>query len=848
MPKDIAEKFKQYDTELSDLKKRITEAEKKVKEAEEKQAFDNIVAEVKQKPKAERSGRRKIAEGLDELTNALGVKLSAVGDNKASATKALIKIGEGLIEEGIATAKNVAEKIREYVEDKFKGKIDIKEYEPDVLKHFEETLPKITERNGKIHIPDKLIKELVKNGAETIEDLVSQVKEIAKADFPDITDREIRDSITKYGKTQNPTKDELLAKISRMKRIGRLLSQLEDVQNKIRPLKSGLQRERMDAQERAMNKQLREELRNLPVDEETLAGQIRTVLDARKQGVQNRIEDLQREIEQGEKTPKNQRTIADDEALTKLKEQLEKVKAEHQEKFAEQNEAEKEAKRLSMAKKNTQKRIEDLSTRLREGNFSKVAKREIKEDAELTKLRADKIRIQEEFDKEFHKQELLNKKGVEKLKDRLWEAWSLPRALMATGEFSFVGVQGLINTIAHPIESAKALKRAFEFGFSEKKTEQWLHELKSQEYYPLMKKSKLSLTEPNAELTAREELFYSGWTNMIWDTLGRPLKLKSDSAYEKWKELNPMRGVERASVGYLDTQRVSRFLDGMEMLKEKGITYEENPQAYKDMADVINTFTGRASLGKLEMIAPTLSKVFFSPRNWASALKVATPYAMYHFGKMRAGADNYKPSTAQKMAISDLSKYIGVTTSMVMMAAASLNNDDDESTGVEFDPRSSDFMKIKIGDKRIDPWGGKIQQIIFSSRVLMDVLHEVSPSLSEGGYKKKDEIMPLGVERKSPTLESLSRTQATNKLAPTMALLNKYASTKIGKDGKRKDEFGNDFELSEEAKKMLKPIYWGTVGELLKEDPSALNGLLAFYAFFGGGVNIYGKKKDKKKD
>ena len=46
MPKDIAEKFKQYDSELSDLKKRITEAEKKVKEAEEKQAFDNIVAPI----------------------------------------------------------------------------------------------------------------------------------------------------------------------------------------------------------------------------------------------------------------------------------------------------------------------------------------------------------------------------------------------------------------------------------------------------------------------------------------------------------------------------------------------------------------------------------------------------------------------------------------------------------------------------------------------------------------------------------------------------------------------------------------------------------------------------------
>jgi len=852
IPKEVEARFKELDTQMKDLRKRIAETELKLREAEEKQAFDNIVAEVRHKPKTERSGKRKIAEGLDELTNALGVKLSAVGDKKASATKALIKIGEGLIEEGIDTAKNVAEKIREYVEDKFKGKIDIKEYESDVIKHFEETLPKITERNGKIHIPDKLIKELVKNGAETIEDLVSQVKEIAKADFPDITDREIRDSITKYGKTQNPTKDELLAKISRMKRIGQLISKLEDVQNKIRPLKSGLQRERMDAEERALNKKLREEMKELPVDEETLAGQIRTVLDARKQGVQNRIEDLQREIEQGEKTPKNQRTIADDEALTKLKEQLEKVKTEHQEKFADQNEAEKEAKRLSMAKKNTQNRIEELSKRLREGDFSKVEKKRLEPDLELSKLRFEKEKIQHEYDKEFEKDRLLKRTKMEKFGDFALEAWGMSRILKATADLSFIYVQGKY-ALTHPKIASKAFVQAMKLFASEKRAEKFIEDIRTSELYPTMKDSKLSIPEPNAKINASEELSYSGWLNSTWKAIGYPLKYVSENAYENWDKVNPLKAFERASIGYLNTVRVLRFADGVKMLELRGQTLENSPKEYKNMADFVNTFTGRASLGSLEQQSEMLARVFFSPRNWASVFKqsILLPRQMY---KWRETGDEYTFSVAQKMAFRDVSAWVGLSTTMATLAGAVLNNDDDKKTGVEKDIRSTDFAKIKLGDTRVDPFGGYLSPIIMASRIAMDITHEIAPKYSDGGYKNKDgKIVPLG-KGYVPTKKELLEQVAINKLNPSTSALYSYLAKKE-KNGEWVNEYGKPYDFKEDLK--LYPMMADMIMEIYLEDPTALNGLLTFGAYFGLPVSKYGedtnaqrKKKEleKKKD
>jgi hypothetical protein len=52
------------------------------------------------------------------------------------------------------------------------------------------------------------------------------------------------------------------------------------------------------------------------------------------------------------------------------------------------------------------------------------------------------------------------------------------------------------------------------------------------------------------------------------------------------------------------------------------------------------------------------------------------------------------------------------------MALAYLSADDeDEYPTLETDPRSSDFMKIKIGETRIDPLAGLQQVMVFSSRI-----------------------------------------------------------------------------------------------------------------------------------
>jgi hypothetical protein len=536
----------------------------------------------------------------------------------------------------------------------------------------------------------------------------------------------------------------------------------------------------------------------------------------------SRIEDLQAGIE-SEKDPKKkaQKTEEEKKLIKEVDNLLESTGI-------------KNAKRLEQAKQRAARRIEELQERLDTGNFSKKKVTPLTEDEELAKLRVEKQNLQDEFDTELYKVELQNRTKFQKFRDGLLEIWNIPRALMATGEISFMLIQGGIQTLAHPMNAARAFFKAVQHFTSEKKAKQWGDFIKTQPYYEQMKKSKLSLSEFDAKLNAKEEQFLGGWVNFIWDYAGWPLKFASKQAYEKWKQLNVFKALERATVGYMNTIRILRYLDGMKKLEMEGKNFNDNVDEYKNVADVINTLTGRASLGPLEGASKALSTVFFSPRNWASVLKTMTPLAFYHFGKM-GQKGTYKPSVAQKMAMADFMTYMAITGSFVALAASKFNDDDDEETEVSLDPYSSDFMKIRLGNTRIDPWAGKQQMIVFQARMIMD-------AITKGGKTKK-----LGEGMFTPTRFELATQLVQNKLAPSAALAVKWAQTKADKEGKKK-LYGKEFILSEELAGSLYPMYIGTVNELWEDQPETVAGFLTAYAFLGGGVSTYGNEKEKEKE
>ena len=854
---ELEQKFRDLDAQLKEVNKKLAEAEQRAKEAEDNATIEAIrQASIRDKEvkKTYKQKAKKIADNFRQVFKRKPPTFTDANGNVIDITKLgigwneLVEIGAKAIE----LTGEIADGIKA-ISDRLKqqdwyANLSIED-RAAILKQVEDYFAPKNFTQGDIKIPTALLKELVEGGIDNINDLVTAVKSQIQDEYPDATDRQIRDAITNYGKTSSLSQDEIDTKLRKIKRLGRLISQLEDIREKKRPMRSGQQRDKLDAEERAKMKEVREALKELPEEEADIEKQIKTAQEATKTRLKNQIEDLERQISNGEKVPQNVRTVKEDDEIKELKKRRDELKKESDAIFKDEEFV--NAKRLEQAKKRTQSSINDLERRLNEGDFEKKKPSKIIADDELTKLRAEKIRIKEEFDKEFYKVQLKNRTQFEKWKDRLWELWNVPRLLMATGEFSFVLIQGLKLSLGNPQLAVKSFKNAMNFFGSEKKSEDWLRQVKSQPYYPIAKESKLALTDFNAELSAREELFYSGWTNWVWNNLGKvlltPTKIRSQELYNKavgvWESANPLKATERAAVGYLDMLRLQKFLEGMEKLEQQGKTIQTSPQDYKDVADVINTLTGRASIGRLDPVL--LSKIFFSPRNWASGIKTATPYALYHFGKMTP--------TARKLALLEMSKFLGITTSMMALAASYYNNDDDEETEVEFDPRSSDFMKIRLGNTRVDPWGGMQQQVVLSSRIIADAMMKGFAMYGEespvkGAFKKDGELYPLGVPFKSKTALELTSQQAINKLNPTMSLVYNYATTRQDKEGKLKDAYGKDYVLTEQLSEKLYPIYIQTVSDLLKDDPTALDGLLSFYAFFGGGVAVYeDNKKEKKK-
>ncbi len=905
---EIEERFKALEKELNDIKAKYKEAEAKSQDKEGQKAVDDIKESIDREKKQKTKTAQKISAAKSERAKLKKEFLNLFNPSKSGgqvnamvipgATLAIygVKIANTYIKEGVARAEDIIARTKEYFEKELGYKLSDKETE-SVKEAIDKRLDEIDEKEGRVRVSHKLIRKFVEDGVKDINELVAKIKESIKDRHPDVTDREIRDVITGYGKVVNPSKDKVETDIRKMVRIGRIISAMEDVAIKKRPLKSGKQRDKLDADERALNKELNAALRDLPIDEETQTEQLKTSLDAVKSRLKNHIEDLNREIETGRKSAKAKGVEYDAEAKA-LEAERDQVKEIHDAIFYKRDddatkienvlaatqkaidnitkridtndlESRKtskvtspdiknaqerlgrlrdrlkalqedagipQRKRLHAAKLSVNKRIEDLRDRLETSNFAKKPKPEalIKDD-ELTKLEGELARVKEEFNKEQHKAELKNRTKAQKAIDIATEVWGLSRALRATGEFSFVLIQNWVYTQAHPVTAAKAVKTAFSHFISPAKSEAFINAIRGQEYYPRLKASKLAISETDVKMTAREEMFISSWGAHLWDLLGYPLT-PWKPAYEAWKNVNPLRAFERAGTGFLNTVRVTRYIEGEEMLRMQGRNFKDHPQEYKDMADVINTFTGRASLGAFERISKPLAVVFFSPRNWASIIKQATPYAFYHFGKMTTKEG--KVSVAQKMAISDYLTAIGTTTILIMMADFGIDDEDKKKHDihVEKDPRSSDFMKLRFGKTRIDPWGGRQSMIVLQARLLMNSIKN-----------EKGMVNTLGDKKTSTGVELMGKI-AKNKLAPSTALAYKFLGRKtkniLGQEV-WVDEFGN--ELFPDPENNLFPIYAETVSQLYEEQPILIAHLITFMAFWGLNTQSYDAMDMKKK-
>lgn len=376
-----------------------------------------------------------------------------------------------------------------------------------------------------------------------------------------------------------------------------------------------------------------------------------------------------------------------------------------------------------------------------------------------------------------------------KIKDTLIDAMNLPRAFMATADMSGFLRQGIIPVVAHPKVASKAMKHTFKVVFSQKNFNRYFDDLVKDPQYPLMRKSKLAITDPRRfNASEREEAFLSRLAGQV-PIVG-----------------HVVRASERAYVGFLNKLRVDLFKTWSDELLSKGLSPIKDEKMFKSIAEVINTFTGRGSLGNLNRITPALNNVFFSPRLIAARFNALNPV---WYAKM--------PPEIRKKALSDFGKFVAAGTSLLAVAKASGFAD------VEVNPKSSDFGKIKIGNTRWDIWGGFQQW----TRVMTQVVTGERKSATSGKIVKLNKEQFPFTTRKDTALSFIE-----GKLAPVPALVRELI------DGAKTFE-GEDLTLKDAALTKLIPMYLQDLAEAYEDGGIGRVVGAGIPAFFGVGVQTY---------
>lgn len=533
----------------------------------------------------------------------------------------------------------------------------------------------------------KLVKSYVEEGASKLGDIVNRAYEEVKGFADGIAPEDIRDIIAgKYTEQKEKTVNDARARLKDIIDEAKLIDQLEI-------LKKG----EIPKNERAKIKRNRE------------ITQLQDKIKEHKRLIELE-EELDRLRERKEKAHKDktERPISDKEQ--DLLDKIEKERKDWKEELTKSPE-----ERALLAKKTRlNKEAEQIEKDIAEGKYEKPEKKApIPMDEATLKAYDRLIKLKAEREARLIKEQNAAMTGWQKAGKAIVEVLNTPRAIMSSFDLSAPGRQALVASISHPILAKRAFGEMLRAAKSEKVFNRYFHELRESPDYKTMQDSKLGINDPlDPRLSAKEEAFMSNLAQKI-PGAGRIVK-----------------GSERAYVLYLNKMRVDIFRQGIDAFMSAGKTPENSPELYKALAAHINNTTGRGNVGgKLENAVPALNTLFFSPRLMASRINLLTNFANPSFYKN-------VPKEVRAMYFKDMAKFIGAGTALLGLSALA-------GADVEKDPRSSDFLKVKVGDTRYDILGGFAAYM----RTVAQIVSGQKKNLKSGDIKELDGKKAFGEDR-----------------------------------------------------------------------------------------------------
>lgn len=286
---------------------------------------------------------------------------------------------------------------------------------------------------------------------------------------------------------------------------------------------------------------------------------------------------------------------------------------------------------------------------------------------------------------------------------------------------------------------------------------------------------------------------------------------------------------QRAYVAFLNKLRADRFNTLLTRAEKAG--HEIDDKFLKGLGDFINNATGRGSLdlkiGGRQVLSDQkdqgwLNQIFFAPKLHAGKLRLwgqGVRGVLDPIAKRVLSPEHY--TAMDPMIRKEVLKTLA---NDAALSAAVMGLVSEMGAEVETDPASSDFMKAKIGNTRIDPHAGDQQYLVAFTRLFSN--RYVSPT---SGREHEPWSFEYGQANPGKILADFT----ANKLAPLpSALVNIMFGRNIEAEGL------TDSVTSEMVDKII-PIMMQDMKEIYEEDPDLLPLLIP--SMFGVGVQNYGR-------
>ena len=336
--------------------------------------------------------------------------------------------------------------------------------------------------------------------------------------------------------------------------------------------------------------------------------------------------------------------------------------------------------KLKAAKTRIQKTITDLEERMAAKDFGPRPKpAPMKLDAEATKLRAKEAQTKRKFEQMQKKFERANRSRLRNIFDLAWDVTAhVPMGLVFTYDlwpiFRQAAKVAVPDIVFNPARLAKFASKSLAAGFSRAKAAEIDAQIRSGDLYEMAQEGKVDLPEFEEEMTS-----------------------------ELIKKIPFVKGFSRLYNTFMNLYRMSQFARAV------NLSMTGNKKELLAIGNAVNVFTGRGGIShqKVATVMNALTGVLSSPRLLLSQIQFMLGQPLY------GGTAKTRKIIAVKFYGRTIAGYAAIYSLVKLFSKIT----DDDEVDVDWTWNSSDYGKIKVGEKRYDILGGISQIVTLAGRI-----------------------------------------------------------------------------------------------------------------------------------